>query len=67
METTGIQIPSSIPIGPKSKTQKINYSRDISKNKYAIQNNINLIRFWEYDILNNTPEVKKQLLCILKK
>lgn len=49
--------------GPQTKIQKINYARDIAKNKYCKQSGINLVRFWEYDIVNKREEVK----CNLKK
>lgn len=55
--------PKIYPDGPKTKTQKINYTRDISKTNYCKNNNINLIRFWESDILNNPESIE----CILKK
>jgi len=58
--------PKLYPNGPKTKTQKINYIRDISKNKYCKTNNIKLIRFWECDILNDIERVKIEL-CKLKK
>ena len=44
-------------------TQKINHYRDQKKNKFCIDNNLSLHRFWEYDIINNTEEIK----CDLKK
>tara|TARA_Y100000593_G_scaffold49662_2_gene93575 strand:- start:3977 stop:4870 length:894 start_codon:yes stop_codon:yes gene_type:complete len=52
--------------GPKTKTQKVNYYRDKRKNEYCINNNINLIRFWESDILGD-EECVKQKLSALKK
>jgi very-short-patch-repair endonuclease len=52
--------------GPKTKTQKVNYYRDKRKNEYCINNNINLIRFWESDILGD-EECVKQKLSELKK
>lgn len=58
--------PRFYPNGPKTKTQKVNYIRDIHKNNYCIKNNIVLYRFWEYDILNNGDDIK-QILCNLKK
>lgn len=57
--------PRIYPNGPKSKTQKINYYRDKKKNKFCQERNINLIRFWECDILNN-PNLIKEILCSLK-
>jgi G:T-mismatch repair DNA endonuclease (very short patch repair protein) len=58
--------PKIYPNGPKTKTQKINHSRDTSKNKYCTTNHIKLIRFWECDILNDIEKVKLEL-CKLKK
>jgi very-short-patch-repair endonuclease len=55
--------PLIYPNGPVTKTQKINYSKDISKNKFFEKNNLHLIRFWESEILNNPEEIK----CKLKK
>lgn len=57
--------PLFYPDGPKSKTQKINYSRDCSKNKYCERNNIKLHRFWENDILKNREMIKDKIKCIL--
>lgn len=54
--------PKIYPDGPKTKTQKINHTRDISKNNYCIQNNIELYRFWESDILSN----QGLILCKLR-
>lgn len=58
--------PIVFPNGPKTKTQKVNYARDISKNKYCKDNNITLWRFWERDILNNPEHIKFEILCKLK-
>jgi G:T-mismatch repair DNA endonuclease (very short patch repair protein) len=58
--------PKIWPNGPKSKTQKINWSRDIKKNKFCQENNMKLIRIWEYDIVNNIDTIKEQL-CHLQK
>lgn len=54
--------PKFYPNGPESKTQKINYTRDCSKNKYAYTNNMMLLRFWESDIINS----KEKVICTLK-
>lgn len=54
--------PKFYPNGPESKTQKINYSRDCSKNRYVNSNNMKLLRFWEDDILKN----KERVICTLK-
>lgn len=55
--------PKIYPNGPKTKTQKINWYRDIKKNEFCINNNMKLIRFWESDILNNKEDIE----CRLKK
>jgi len=59
--------PKTYPNGPKTKSQKINYARDLSKNKYCIKNNLTLYRYWECDILNSIDKIEKELLCKLKK
>jgi len=56
--------PKFYPNGPKTKTQKINYYRDKKKNQYCVDNKINIIRFWENDIINNIEMIKE---CIQKK
>lgn len=55
--------PKIYPEGPKTKTQKINYTRDIAKNNFCNKNNLILLRFWESDILNNPESIE----CTLKK
>lgn len=55
--------PKIYPNGPKTKTQKINFARDMKKNIFVKDNKLKLIRFWESDILNNEEEIK----CTLKK
>lgn len=55
--------PNKYPQGPITKAQKTNYTRDIKKNNFCKQQNINLIRFWESDILKN----KDKIICKLKK
>lgn len=47
--------------GPQTKTQKRNHYRDIKKNQYCTQNNMKLIRIWEYDIINHREKVKDAL------
>ena len=54
------------PNGPITKTQKINVYRDKKKNKYCEDNNLNLIRFWEYDILHYPEKIKETILCKVK-
>jgi very-short-patch-repair endonuclease len=54
--------PKFYPNGPETKSQKINYTRDISKNNYCKKNNIKLMRFWENDIITN----KESIICKLK-
>lgn len=48
--------------GPKTKTQKINWYRDIKKNEFCQENNINLVRFWENEVLNNSERIE-QFIC----
>lgn len=57
--------PKFYPDGPQSKTQKINYARDISKNNFCKKNNLKLIRYWEYDILNNKDYIECNLKTLL--
>jgi hypothetical protein len=58
--------PKIYPDGPKTKTQKVNWYRDIKKNKFVKEKNMNLLRFWECDIINNSEDIK-EILCKLKK
>lgn len=58
--------PKFYPNGPKTNTQKINWHRDIKKNKYCLENNLKLLRFWECDILNNPEEIKCDLKELLE-
>ena len=58
--------PKSFPNGPKTKTQKINWSRDLRKNKYCKENGLVLYRFWECDILNDVEQIKCRLNELLK-
>lgn len=53
--------PKFYPNGPKTKAQKINRSRDISKNKYCQKNKLKMIRFWENDIHKNKQNVIEKL------
>lgn len=55
--------PKIYPDGPKTKTQKINYLRDINKNRFCKEHNMRLIRFWECDINNSIESIK----CVLQK
>jgi G:T-mismatch repair DNA endonuclease (very short patch repair protein) len=57
--------PKTYPDGPKTKTQKVNWYRDIKKQQYCVENDMRLIRFWECDILNNQEEIKCQLRELL--
>ena len=49
--------PKIYPNGPQTKTQKINYFRDIKKNKYCKENGLKIIRFWESNILNEEDKI----------
>jgi len=51
---------------PKYKTQIQNLQKDQIKNKWCIDNNYKLLRFWEYDIKNNLEKVIKKLKQELK-
>lgn len=55
--------PKIYPNGPKTKSQKINYTRDLSKNNYCIKNKLKLIRFWESDILSDNNFIKTEIIC----
>ena len=48
------------------KIQLKNIDRDRRKEEMLRSNEIDFIRFWEYDIKNNFTEVKNKLLTILK-
>ena len=50
-----------------NKIQKESKQRDKRVNKLAKENNYILLRFWESNILNNTEEVKIELLNWIKK
>lgn len=54
--------PKFYPDGPKTKSQKINWARDISKNNYCLKHNLKLVRFWENDIIQN----RKEVICKLE-
>lgn len=54
--------PKLYPNGPKSKTQKVNWYRDIKKNDFVLKNQITLLRFWESDIINNPEECAKRII-----
>lgn len=47
--------------GPQTKTQKINYFRDLRKNEFCRQNNLTILRIWENDIKNNFEQVAKKI------
>lgn len=55
--------PKIFPNGPVTKTQIINAANDKRKNTYFKNKNVKLVRFWEFDILNNKEEIQ----CSLKK
>ena len=52
----------NLNIQPKYAVQIKNLEGDIIKTKWAIDNNYQLLRFWEHDINNNPITVVKQLL-----
>jgi very-short-patch-repair endonuclease len=45
--------PKFYPNGPITKSQKINWFRDLKKNDFAKREGLFVLRFWEYDIINN--------------
>lgn len=47
--------------GPTTKTQKINWYRDIKKKEYSEERKFVVKHFWENDIMKNTIVVKKEL------
>lgn len=57
--------PLFYPNGPQTKGQKVNYLRDINKNKFAESNKLNLVRFWENDIVNAIDMVEIKLMEVL--
>jgi very-short-patch-repair endonuclease len=59
--------PKMYPYGPKTKTQKINFYRDNVKNKYCEQTGIELIRFWESDILNDQELIEERIWASLRR
>ena len=46
---------------PKYDMQKNNLKKDIIKNKWAVDNNYQIIRFWEADVNNNKDVVMEKL------
>lgn len=58
--------PIFYPNGPKTKTQKINYRRDLKKNKFCEQHNVALIRVWENEIIGDIECVRQRLLDLKK-
>lgn len=58
--------PKIYPLGPKTKTQKINKYRDIKKDKFCKENGLTLLRFWESDILNQESFIKEKLWQLKK-
>lgn len=57
--------PTRFPIA-EYETQKTNLKNDYLKNQWAKDNGYKLLRFWEYDIINNPQQIietlKKELL-----
>jgi len=54
--------PLVYPNGPETETQEVNYHRDQRKNKYCKTHGIDIIRFWESDIINERDLVKKRIM-----
>jgi G:T-mismatch repair DNA endonuclease (very short patch repair protein) len=63
--------PSVYPEGPVTKTQKINYYRDMKKNEFCKERGIRLMRFWECQIMKDRNTVKdileREVTCKQKK
>jgi hypothetical protein len=59
--------PKFYPKGPISKIQKRNAANDKNKNAFCEQYKMKLLRFWEYDIMNNKQQIMENLKCVLKK
>lgn len=59
--------PKIYPSGPITKTQRLNWYRDIKKREFCQQNNIDVLELWECDILTNPENVKEIILCKLQK
>lgn len=57
--------PKFYPDGPITSSQKINFYRDIKKNNLCKEKNLKLLRFWEFDILNNLNEIEIKLKELL--
>lgn len=58
--------PLFYPDGPKTKAQKLNWTRDIAKNRYCLKHKLKLIRFWENEILNTPEKIKCRLKELLE-
>lgn len=58
--------PKFYPHGPKTKTQKINHSRDLSKNRFCEKSKLQLLRVWENDIINDREGIKCSLEKLLE-
>ena len=53
--------PIMYPNGPVTKTQKINWFRDLKKNSFCQKEGMRLYRFWENDILNQYEKTKERI------
>jgi len=58
--------PKLYPDGPITNTQKINWYRDQKKNQFCNNNSLDLIRFWECDILGNEKWILQKLSALKK-
>ena len=56
----------NLEIYPIHESQKHTIEHDLTKNKIALDNGYQLLRFWENDIVNNRFEVIKNLMEIVK-
>lgn len=59
--------PIMYPSGPVTKTQKVNYFRDIKKNQFCVDKGLSLVRVWENQIMKQREVVKetieREILC----
>lgn len=55
------------PDGPKTITQLKVRKNDINKNQHCKDNNLNLVRFWENDIMKHPELVIEKIKCLVQK
>jgi len=57
--------PKFYPEGPETKTQRVNWFRDIKKDDYSRKQGLRVARFWEDNIINDRQEVIAKLNAML--